>query len=85
MDNKYQSRSTKKETDATLPGVGKVAEGGAPTIGENVGAGSRYSATLREHPNQSLNRNAGPERPDANPSVVPTLTQAARKTGRVGG
>jgi hypothetical protein len=77
------SKSTKKAIDATLPGIGKVAEGGMPSEGEGVPAGSRYTTTIVERDNKSNNRNMGPERPSANPGMVPTITQGVRKTGRV--
>ena len=79
----YSSRSTKKKVDATLPGIGKVAEGGSPSEGEDSGAGSRYQTVLVERENKSLNRNAGPERPSANPGMIPTVGQGVRKTGRI--
>jgi hypothetical protein len=77
------SRNSKRVVDATLPGVGKVAEGGEPSEGEGGGVGTVHSAVLVERPNKSLNRNSGPTRPSANPGVVPTVGQGVRKTGRI--
>lgn len=77
------SRSTKKTVDATRPANPSPAQGGEPSEGENTGVGTKYSAVLKERANKSLNRNAGPERPSANPGMIPTVSQSVRKTGRI--
>ncbi len=78
----HNSRMQKHTHDATLPGRGSPAQSGMASEGEGGGVGTKYSAVLVERPNKSLNRNAGPERPSANPGTIPMVTQGSRKTGR---
>lgn len=85
MSTQHSSRSTKKKVDATNPGNGSSdTESGQMGDGEGFAPGSRHSAIILERPNKSLNRNSGPERPDANTGMIPTVGKGVRKTGRVG-
>jgi hypothetical protein len=77
------SRNAKHEDEVTRGGNPTSAESGDVTDGEGFGPGARYTATLRERANKSLNRNAGPSRPSANAGELPSVTQGARKTGRI--
>jgi hypothetical protein len=80
------SRNTSKQGSATVPGHGTDAVmSGSVTDGEltTMAPGSRYSATLNERQNKSLNRNAGPGRPSANEGKLKTPAMSARKTGKV--
>ena len=77
------SRSAKQEVDVTREGHKPSVESGDVTDGEGFGVGTRYSATLRERSNKSLNRNGGPSRPSANDGVVPAASMMDRKTGKV--
>ena len=83
MNTTKPSRSSTKTLDVTLPGGASGAEGGDPTEGEMNVVGSSYRAIITERENKSLNRNAGPTRPSANPGMIPMVRQSQRKTGRV--
>ena len=83
MSKMIPSRSAKKQIEATHSGNGSAAESGQTGDGEGFGVGSRYSATLNERENKSINRNNGDERPSANAGMLPTPGMSARKTGRV--
>lgn len=84
MDDKMiPSRSAKKQVDATAPGHGSPTESGQLGDGEGFGIGSKYSATLNERANKSINRNNGADRPSANTGMIATPGMGVRKTGRV--
>lgn len=84
MSGMISSRSTKKTVEATRSGNGNSdVERGETGDGEGYGVGTRFSATLNERANKSLNRNAGPSRPSANDGMIATPNQSVRKTGRV--
>jgi hypothetical protein len=77
------SRNATHEKEVTRSGHPLDVASGDETDGEGFGVGTRYSATLRERSNKSLNRNAGPSRPSANTGEIPMVSQDQRKTGRI--
>lgn len=79
------SRATRSRVDATTPGRSLSGSTGSPAPdGEEIRqVGSSYTAVLNERSNKSLNRNAGPSRPSANRGMIPTVSSAVRKTGRI--
>lgn len=60
---------------------------GPVSDGEKMGVGTKYSATLNERDNKSINRNNGSDivRASANEGMLPngSISRASRKTGRV--
>lgn len=86
MSKTIPSRNTTHQKDVTNSGNPTATEGGQTTDGEGFGVGSRYSATLNERENKSINRNNSVERPSANTSTIPngSIGKGSRKTGRVG-
>jgi hypothetical protein len=83
MNKQQPSRNKSHTRDVTMNPNPSAAEGGMPSEGEGMGVGSTYSAVLNERPNKSINRNNGIDRPSANTGMIPGVTKAQRKTGRV--
>lgn len=78
------SRNTKKEQDLTQESRPNPAEGGQMGDGEGFPPGSKYSATLVERQNKSINRNNDvQDRPSANGAMLPNVDMGVRKTGRI--
>lgn len=87
MSKMIPSRNTVHKKDVTSSGNGTATEGGQQGDGEGFGVGTKYSATLNERENKSINRNNSVERPSANTGVIPngSIGKGSRKTGRVSG
>lgn len=85
MAKEMDARSTKTEMDPTLAGKGKMAEGGMLSEGEGFPVGTRYNVVLNMRGRKLGGRNEGLDlgRPDANPSMVKTIGQSTRNTGRI--
>ena len=82
---KQNSRNKVKRKNVTTSGNGRGGQGGGMmSQGEGFGPGVRYTTTLNERENKSLNRNAGPSRPMANKGKLPNPGMGVRKTGKVG-
>lgn len=81
------SRNSAHQKDVTSSPNPKGSAGGQTSEGEGFGVGTKYSATLNERPNKSINRNNGSEiaRPSANTGMIPngSIGKGSRKTGRV--
>lgn len=82
-DGQIDSRSAVKEKDVTRHGTKGDVAGGEESLGEGQGPSAVHTTRLREWPNKSLNRNAGPNRPSANIGMIPVPDQSVRKTGRI--
>jgi hypothetical protein len=85
MAKENDARSTKTTMEITLPGGGKMAEGGMLSEGEGMPVGTRYTAILNQRGRKLGGRNEGLDlsRPSANPGMVTTVGQGVRKTGRI--
>jgi len=85
MSKTNPSRNTSHTKDVTAsPNPGGAASG-ATSDGEGFGVGTRFSATLNERENKSINRNNSVDRPSANTGMIPNagIGKGSRKTGRV--
>jgi hypothetical protein len=85
MANGQDGRAAKTMENITLPGGGSVAEKGRMSEGEGFPVGTRYNAILHQRERKLGGRNEGMDlgQPSANPSVLPSVDQGSRKTGRL--
>lgn len=86
MAKMIYSRNTAHSKEVTNNPNGTSTESGQQGDGEGFGVGTKYSATLNERENKSINRNNGVERPSANTGKIDNagIGKGSRKTGKVG-
>lgn len=85
MAKEMDARSTQTTMNPTLSGRGSAAEGGMLSEGEGFPVGTRYQVILNQRGRKLGGRNEGADlgRPDSNPSMVKTIGQNTRNTGRI--